>query len=90
MQSIPDDLKSALGPNEQVQSYIKQKIHHPKMNIDSVVIIDERIILRHPQAPRLKKDYTRLQLAGPFEHGPCQGVPPLHSEVHTKVRRRAA
>jgi len=58
MQSIPDDLKSVLGPNEQVQSYIKQKIYHPKINIDSVVITNERIILRHPHALRLKKDYT--------------------------------
>lgn len=58
MQSIPDDLNSILGPNEQVQLYIRQKIYHPKINIDSVVITSERIILRHPHAMRLKKDYT--------------------------------
>jgi hypothetical protein len=58
MQSIPDDLKQVLGPNEQVQLYIKQRIYHPKINIDSVVITNERIILRHPHALRLKKDYT--------------------------------
>jgi PH (Pleckstrin Homology) domain-containing protein len=58
MESIPDDLKNILGPNEQVQLYIKQKIYHPKINIDSVVITNERIILRHPHALRLKKDYT--------------------------------
>ncbi len=58
MQSIPDDLKTVLGPNEQPQLYIRQKIYHPKINVDSVVITNERIILRHPHALRLKKDYT--------------------------------
>ena len=58
MQSLPDDLKSVLGPNEDVQLYIRQKIYHPKINIDSVVITNERIILRHPHALGLKKDYT--------------------------------
>lgn len=58
MESIPDDLKSVLGPSEQVQLYIKQKIYHPKINIDSVVVTNERIILRHPHALGLKKDYT--------------------------------
>ena len=58
MQSIPGDLKGILGPNEQVELYIRQKIYHPKINIDSVVITSERIILRHPHALRLKKDYT--------------------------------
>ncbi len=58
MQSIPVDLVNVLGPNEEVQLYIKQKIYHPKVNIDSVVITNERIILRHPHALRLRKDYT--------------------------------
>ncbi len=58
MESIPGDLKDILAPNEQVQLYIRQKIYHPKINIDSVVITSERIILRHPHALRLKKDYT--------------------------------
>ena len=54
----PDDLKKILGPNENIELYIKQKIYHPKINIDSVVITNERIILRHPHALGLKKDYT--------------------------------
>lgn len=58
MESVPDDLKEVLAPNEQVQLYIRQKIYHPKINIDSVVITNERIILRHPHAMRLRKDYT--------------------------------
>ncbi len=58
MQTVPDDLKNVLGPNEQVQLYIKQKIYHPKINIYSVVITNKRIILRHPHALGLKKDYT--------------------------------
>ncbi len=58
MQPVPDDLKDILGPNEQVQLYIRQKVYHPKINIDSVVVTSERIILRHPHALGLKKDYT--------------------------------
>ena len=58
MQSIPDDLRNLMGPNEQVELYMRQKIYHPKINVDSVVITNERIILRHPHALGLKKDYT--------------------------------
>ncbi len=58
METPPDDLKNILGPNEQIQLYIRKKIYHPKINIDSVVITNERIILRHPHALGLKKDYT--------------------------------
>ncbi len=58
MEKPPEDLSHILGPNEQVMVYIKQKIYHPKINIDSVVITNERIILRHPHALGLKKDYT--------------------------------
>lgn len=58
MDEIPADLKQILGPNEQVAIYIQQKIYHPKINIDSVVITNERIILRHPHALGLKKNYT--------------------------------
>ncbi len=57
-ESPPDDLKQILGPNESVQLYLKQKIYHPKINIDSVVITNQRVILRHPHALGLKKDYT--------------------------------
>jgi hypothetical protein len=54
----PEDLNQIMGPNEQIELYIKQKIYHPKINIDSVVITNERIILRHPHALGIKKDYT--------------------------------
>jgi len=58
MESPPDDLKQILSPNEQVQLYLKQKIYRPKISIDSVVITNMRVILRHPHALGLKKDYT--------------------------------
>lgn len=58
MESPPDDLKQILGPSEQVQMYLKQKIYHPKLSIDSIVVTNERVILRHPHALGLKKDYT--------------------------------
>ncbi len=55
---IPDDLQKVLGPDEQPQLYIAQKIYHPKINIDSVLVTNQRIILRHPHAMGLKKDFT--------------------------------
>jgi hypothetical protein len=58
LQDSPDDIQKILGPNEHVSVYISQKIYHPKINIDSVAITNERIILRHPHALGLKKDYT--------------------------------
>ena len=58
VESLPEDLKRILGPSEQVQLYISQKIYHPTINVDSVVITNQRIILRHPHALGLKKDYT--------------------------------
>lgn len=55
---MPDDLQKILGPNEQAQLYIAQKIYHPKISVDSVLITNLRVILRHPHAMGLKKDYT--------------------------------
>ena len=56
--ATPDDLKNILDANETVELYIKQKFYHLVIDIDSVVITNERIILRHPHAFGLKKDYT--------------------------------
>ncbi|HYC11078.1 MAG TPA: PH domain-containing protein [Nitrososphaerales archaeon] len=58
MQRVPEDVKKLLGSNEAVQLYIRQKIYHPKVNIDSIVLTNQRVILRHPHALGLKKDYT--------------------------------
>jgi PH (Pleckstrin Homology) domain-containing protein len=58
MSQAPTDVIELLGPNEQVELYIQQKIYHPKINIDSVLLTNERIILRHPHALGLKKGYT--------------------------------
>ena len=55
---FPDDLQKILGPNEEAQLYIAEKIYHPKISIDSVLITNQRIILRHPHAMGLKEDYT--------------------------------
>ena len=56
--SAPDDIKNILGPNEKVELFIQEKIYHPRINIESVIITNERIIFRHPHALNLKKDYT--------------------------------
>jgi hypothetical protein len=58
MANPPDDLKKILGSNEKVEHYLQQKIYHPTLNVDSVIVTNERIILRHPHALGLKKDYT--------------------------------
>jgi ribosomal protein L40E len=56
--NVPPDITRVLGPGEQVELYIQQKIYHPKINIDSVVLTSQRIILRHPHDLGLKKDFT--------------------------------
>lgn len=56
--AAPDDIKNILGSNEKVELYIEEKIYHPRINIESVIITNERIIFRHPHALGLKKDYT--------------------------------
>ncbi len=54
----PEDLKQILGPNERIELYIKQKIYHPRLNIDYFVVTNERVILRHPHTLGLRKNYT--------------------------------
>ena len=56
--ATPDDIKNILGSNEKVELYIEEKIYHPRINIESVIITNERIIFRHPHALGLKKEYT--------------------------------
>ncbi len=58
MEDVPEDIRQILSSDEKVELYIKQKIYHPQINIDSVVLTNERIILRHPHTLGLKKDYT--------------------------------
>ena len=59
----PPDVGRLLGPNEHVELYIKQKIYHPTIKVDSVVLTNERIILRHPYDLNLKKDYKDYSYA---------------------------
>jgi len=56
--ATPDDIKNILGLNEKVELYIEEKIYHPRINIESTIVTNERIIFRHPHALGLKKDYT--------------------------------
>lgn len=46
--ATPEDLKDILDPNETVELYITQKFYHLVIDIDSVVITNQRVILRHP------------------------------------------
>src|SRR5438094_9983587 len=56
--NVPSDIVRILGPGQQVELYIQQKIYHPKINVDSVILTTQRIILRHPHELGLKKDFT--------------------------------
>jgi hypothetical protein len=56
--ATPDDIKNILGSNEKVELYIEEKIYHPRINIESVIITNERIILREPHSLGLRKNYT--------------------------------
>ncbi len=58
MDTVPQDVTRLLGPNERVQLFVKQKIYHPTINVESVILTNQRIILRHPRDLGLKKDYT--------------------------------
>ena len=57
-EDVPGDLTNILGPNEQIQLYVEQRMYHPTLYVDSVAITPQRIILRHPHALGLKKEYT--------------------------------
>src|SRR2546425_12842093 len=63
MEAVHSDISKILGPSEQVQLFIKEKIYHPKINVDSAVLTNQRIILRHPHALGMKKDYTDYSYA---------------------------
>ena len=58
MESMPEDMKKILGPNEKVELYVKQTLYHASLSIDSVAITNERIILRSPHALGTQKNYT--------------------------------
>ncbi len=60
MDSVPQDVIKLLGPNEQVQLYIKQKMYHPTFTVDSVILTNQRIILRYPHTMGLNKDITDI------------------------------
>ena len=61
--NVPDDIGKILGPNEQIMLFVQEKIYHPRINVDSVILTNQRIILRHPHAMGLKKDYTDYSYA---------------------------
>jgi len=58
LQSIPEELKGTIGPEEQIRFYLRQRIYHPRINIDSVLITTDRIFLLHLHALGIRKDHT--------------------------------
>ena len=84
MGNIPDDVTRILGPGETVQLFIQQKIYHPKISVDSVVLTNERIILRHPHDIRLKRDFTDFSYTDVANAVLDKGV--LRSTVRCQLR----
>ena len=84
MGNIPDDVTRILGPGETVQLFIQQKIYHPKISVDSVVLTNERIILRHPHDLRLKRDFTDFSYTDVANAVLDKGV--LRSTVRCQLR----
>ena len=58
MESHTNGLEKILRSNEQVQLYIRKKIHRSKFVIDLVAITNERVILKHAPTPELENGYT--------------------------------
>jgi hypothetical protein len=81
---IPDDVKNLLGPNEKVEVYIKEKIYHPQISIDSMIVTNERVILRHPHAAGLKKDYTDYSYSDIAGVGMNKGL--LRSKIKLTIK----
>jgi len=84
MGNVPEDVARILGPGEQVQLFIQQKIYHPKISVDSVVLTNERIILRHPHDLRLKRDFTDFSYTDVANTVLDKGV--LRSTVRCQLR----
>jgi len=84
MGNVPDDVTRILGPGETVQLFIQQKIYHPKISVDSVVLTNERIILRHPHDLRLKRDFTDFSYTDVANAVLDKGV--LRSTVRCQLR----
>ena len=87
MGNVPDDVTRILGPGETVQLFIQQKIYHPKISVDSVVLTNERIILRHPPRSAVEKGLYRLLLHRCGERGSRQGRAPFNREMPAEIRR---
>jgi Bacterial PH domain len=84
MGNVPEDVARILGPGETVQLFIQQKIYHPKISVDSVVLTNERIILRHPHDLRLKRDFTDFSYTDVANAVLDKGV--LRSTVRCQLR----
>jgi hypothetical protein len=80
----PDDVKNIMGPNERVEVYIKEKIYHPQISIDSMIVTNERVILRHPHAAGMKKDYTDYSYSDIVGVDLKKGL--LRSEISLKIK----
>ena len=83
---VPDDVKNLLGPNEKVEVYVKEKIYHPQISIDSMIVTNERVILRHPHAAGMKKDYTDYSYSDIAGVEMKKGL--LRSEINLKIKSK--
>lgn len=78
MDKPPRDVIKELGPGEEVQLFVKTKIYHPRINVNSVVITNERIILRQPNRLLWKRHspaYLYTDLTPPtLDKGPLRST----------------
>jgi hypothetical protein len=49
MSNVPGDVIKELGPGEELQLYVKTKVYHPRIHVDSYLLTNERIIHRQPR-----------------------------------------
>src|SRR6266849_2811745 len=84
MVNPPRDVIKELGPGKQLQLFIKTKIYHPRINVNSVVLTNERIILRQPNRI-LRKIHNPVYLYTDLSP-PTLDKGPLRSSIKSQLR----
>lgn len=81
---VPSDLMKLLDADEHITLYLKQKKHHPAINLESLAVTNKRIILRHPSMLTIKKSYTDYSYADILNVNINKG--PLRSTLKLNLR----
>jgi len=84
MVNPPHDVIKELGPGEELQLFIETKIYHPRINVNSVVLTNERIILRQPNR-FLRKVHNPVYLYTDLTP-PTLDKGPLRSSIKSQLK----